>query len=152
MHTFPSLHATTTQAQAVPAAADAPAVPTVISIATTPAATSDAVVTKFTDYDKNIEFNHVIDDGGWGANGDAVMGESRGRSLLSSQHNNTAAAHAAGTNGVLQDQGDYESDSNIMDVFTPPPVGAVKGNLPPGFVCILDDIKLPMLSRLNVNS
>jgi hypothetical protein len=39
-----------------------------------------------------------------------------------------------------------------MEVFTPPPAGAVKGNLPPGFVHILDDIKLCMLSRLDVNS
>jgi hypothetical protein len=39
-----------------------------------------------------------------------------------------------------------------MDVFTPPPANAVKGNLPPGFVRILDNIMLSMLSRLDVNS
>ncbi len=39
-----------------------------------------------------------------------------------------------------------------MEVFTPPPVGALKGNLPPEFVRILDDIKLHMLSKLDVNS
>jgi hypothetical protein len=76
------LHATATQAQAIPAAADAPAIRTITSIATAPAAASDATVAAFTEYDKNIEFDHVIDDGGWGANGDEVMGESRGRSLL----------------------------------------------------------------------
>jgi hypothetical protein len=58
------------------------------------------------------------------------MGESRGRSLMSSKHKNTTAAHAASTTGVLQDQGGYDSDSNIMDVFTPPPAGAVKGSSP----------------------
>jgi hypothetical protein len=80
------------------------------------------------------------------------MGESRGRSLLSSRHSNTTTAHASGTNGVLQDHGGYDSGSNIMDVFTPPPASTVKGNLPPGFVHILDNIKLCMLSRLDVNS
>ena len=40
-----------------------------------------------------------------------------------------------------------------MEVFTPPPpTGALKGNLPPGFVRIVDDIKLRMLSKLDVNS
>ena len=39
-----------------------------------------------------------------------------------------------------------------MEVFTPPPAGALKGNLPLGFVRILDDIKLHMLSKLDVNS
>jgi hypothetical protein len=135
---------------AVTAATAAPGVLAVTSNATALAATSDAAVTAFTEYDENIEFNHVIDDGGWGAGGDEVMGESSGRSLLSSQHNNTITAHAAITTRVLQDQGGY--DSNIMDVFTPPPTGAVKGNLPPGFVRILDNIKLCMLSRLDVNS
>jgi hypothetical protein len=113
------LHAAATQAQAVQAAADAPAIPTVTSVVTAPAAASDATITAFTEYDKNIEFDHVIDDGGWEADRGKVMGESRDRSLLSSQHNNTTAAHAASTNGVLQDQGGYNSNSNIMDVFTP---------------------------------
>ncbi len=146
----PPLHAAATQAQAITAAAAAPAILTITSIATAPAAASDAAVTAFTEYDKNIEFDHVIDDGMWGADGDKVKGESSGWSLLSSQHNNTIAAHATSTTGVLQDQGGY--DSNIMDVFTPPPAAAVKGNLPLGFVRILDDIKLCMLSRLDVNS
>ncbi len=84
VHMSPPLHAATTQAQAVPAAADASAVPTVTSVATAPAAASDSTITAFTEYDKNIEFDHVLDDGGWGADGDKVMGESRGRSLLSS--------------------------------------------------------------------
>ncbi len=39
-----------------------------------------------------------------------------------------------------------------MDVFTPLPAGKVKGNLPLGFVHILDNIKLCMLSRLDDNS
>jgi hypothetical protein len=39
-----------------------------------------------------------------------------------------------------------------MDVFTPPSASAVKGNLPPEIDHILDDIKLCMLSRLDVNS
>jgi hypothetical protein len=152
VHTSPPSHAAATQAQAVPAAADAPAVPTITSVATALAAASDSSVTAFTEYDKNIEFDHVIDDGGWGDDGDKVMRESRGRSLLSSRHSNTTTAHAAGTNGVLQDRGGYDSSSNIMDVFTPPPASTVKGNLPLGFVRILDDIKLCMLSRLDVNS
>jgi hypothetical protein len=58
------LHASATQAQAVLAAADAPAVPTVTSVATAPAAASDAAITAFTKNDENIEFDHVIDDGG----------------------------------------------------------------------------------------
>jgi hypothetical protein len=78
-----------------------------------------------------------------------MMGESSGRSLLTPRHNETTAAYAA-TAGVSQDQGGY--DSNIVEVFTPPPAGALKGNLPPGFVRILDDIRLRMLSKLDVNS
>ncbi len=61
VHTSLPLHAAATQTQAVLAAADAPAVLTITSIATAPAAASDAAVTAFTEYDKNIEFNHVID-------------------------------------------------------------------------------------------
>jgi hypothetical protein len=147
-----SLHATTTQAQAVPAAAAAPAVLAVTSIATAPAAASDAAVTAFTEYDNYIEFDNVIDDGGWGAYGNKVMGESSGRFRLTSQHNNTTTAHAASTTRVLQDQGGYDNNSDIMEVFTAPPDGTVKGNLPLGFVRILDNIKLCILSRLDVNS
>jgi hypothetical protein len=89
-------HAAATQAQAVLAAADTPAVLAVTSVATAPAAASDSAIKAFTEYDKIIEFDHIIDDGGWGANRDEVMGESRGRSLLSSLHSNTTAVHAAG--------------------------------------------------------
>ncbi len=79
-----------------------------------------------------------------------MTGESSGRSLLTPRHNEITTAYAA-TAGVSQDQGGYDSD--IVEVFTPPPpTGALKGNLPPGFVRIVDDIKLRMLSKLDVNS
>jgi hypothetical protein len=78
-----------------------------------------------------------------------MTGESSGRSLLTPRHNKTTVAYAA-TAGVSQDQGGYDSD--IVEVFMPPPAGTLKGNLPPGFVRILDDIKLCMLSKRDVNS
>ena len=88
--------------------------------------------------------------GGWElAYGDEMMEESSGRSILTPQHNKTTTAHAAAT-GVLQDQGGY--DSVIVENFTPPPVGAFKGNLPPGFFHILDDILALYAEQPCVNS
>ena len=137
-------------AQVDPAAATAPAGRAVTSIAAAPAAASNAAVDAFTEYDGIIEFDHIVNDGGWGAYGDEMTGENSGRSLLTPRHNETTAAYAA-TAGVSQDQGGY--DSNVVEVvFMPPPAGALKGNLPPGFVRILDDIKLRMLSKLDVNT
>jgi hypothetical protein len=60
----PPSHAAATRAQAIPAVIDAPAVLTITSVATAPTAASDSTVTVFTEYDKNIEFDHVVDDGG----------------------------------------------------------------------------------------
>jgi len=152
VHTTPPSHAAA--AQAVPAAAASPTCLAVASIAAAPMAAFNATVTAFTEYDKYIQFdNFVVDvDGGWGAHGDKMTGKSSGRSLLTPQHNKTTTAHAA-TTRVLQDQVEGY-DINIVDVFTPPPAGALKGNLPLGFVPIriLDDIKLCLLSKLDVNS
>lgn len=78
-----------------------------------------------------------------------MMEESSGRSILTTQHNKTTAAHAAAT-GVLQDQGGY--DSVIVENCTPPPVGALKGNLPPGFLHIWDGIQASYAEQACVNS
>ena len=150
VHTTPPSH-DAAAAQVNPAAATASAGWAVTSVAAAPAAASNAAVEAFTEYDGYIEFDNVVDDGGgWGAYGDEMTGESSGRSLLTPRHNEITTAYAA-TAGVSQDQGGYDSD--IVEVFTPPPpTGALKGNLPPGFVRIVDDIKLRMLSKLDVNS
>jgi hypothetical protein len=152
VHTTPPSH-DAAAAQVNPAAATATASAgwAVTSVAAAPAAASNAAVEAFTEYDGYIEFDNAVDDGGgWGAYGDEMTGESSGRFLLTPRHNETTAAYAA-TAGVSQDQGGCDSD--IVEVFTPPPpTGALKGNLPPGFVRIVDDIKLRMLSKLDVNS
>ena len=82
VHTTPPSHdAAVTQVD--PAAATAPAGWAVTSIAAAPAAASNAAVEAFPEYDSYIGFDNVVDDGGWGAyDGDEIMGESSGRSLL----------------------------------------------------------------------
>jgi hypothetical protein len=88
VRTTPPLH-DAAAAQVDPAATTAPAGRAVTSIAAAPVAASNAAVDAFTVYDGIIEFDHVVNDGGWGAYGDKMTGENSGRSLLTPRHNET---------------------------------------------------------------